>query len=65
MIHIMKLKEQYFNYIRYGTKEYEITNDNMQMRYTNMTNNPELFNVISNTFNADFVNLKDKNKHLK
>ena len=24
MIHIMKLKEQYFNYIRYGTKEYEI-----------------------------------------
>lgn len=45
--------------------EYEITNDNMQMRYTNMTNNPELFNVISNTFNADFVNLKDKNKLLK
>ena len=37
----------------------------MQMRYTNMTNNPELFNVIANTFNADFVNLKDKNKHLK
>ena len=24
MIHIMKLKEQYFNYIRYGSKEYEI-----------------------------------------
>lgn len=24
MIHIMKLKEQYFNYINYGTKEYEI-----------------------------------------
>ena len=24
MIHIMKLKEQYFNYIKYGTKEYEI-----------------------------------------
>ena len=24
MIHIMKLKEQYFNYIRYGNKEYEI-----------------------------------------
>ena len=43
--------------------EYEITNDNMKMRYTNMTNNPELSNVIANTFNADFVNLK--NKHLK
>ena len=24
MIHIMKLKEEYFNYIKYGTKEYEI-----------------------------------------
>ena len=24
MIHIMKLKEQYFNYIKYGTKTYEI-----------------------------------------
>ena len=24
MIHIMKLKEPYFNYIKYGTKEYEI-----------------------------------------
>ena len=24
MLHIMKLKEQYFNYIKYGTKEYEI-----------------------------------------
>lgn len=24
MIHIMKLKEQYFNYIKHGTKEYEI-----------------------------------------
>lgn len=45
--------------------EYEITNDNMKMRYTNMTNNPELSNVIANTFNADFVNLKHKNKHLK
>ena len=37
----------------------------MKMRYTNMTNNPELSNVIANTFNADFVNLKHKNKHLK
>ena len=41
-------------------REYEITDDNMQKRYTNMTNNSELFKVISNTFNADFVNLKDK-----
>jgi len=24
VIHIMKLKEQYFDYIKYGTKEYEI-----------------------------------------
>lgn len=24
MIHVMKLKEQYFNYIKYGTKKYEI-----------------------------------------
>ncbi len=24
MLHIMKLKEQYFNFIKYGTKEYEI-----------------------------------------
>ena len=24
MIHIMKLKEQYFNYIRYGSKQYEM-----------------------------------------
>lgn len=34
----------------------------MQMRYINMTNNPELFNVIANTFNTDFVNLKDKHR---
>ena len=45
--------------------EYEITNENMKMRYTNMTNNFELFNLISNTFNADFVNLKEKEKHIK
>lgn len=45
--------------------EYEITNENMLMRYTNMTNNSELFSIIGNTFNADFINLKDKNKHLK
>ena len=40
--------------------QYEITDDNMKMRYTNMTNNPKLFKVISNTFNVDVVNLKDK-----
>ena len=44
---------------------YEITNDNMQMRYLNMTSNPEIFKVIANTFNADIVNLKDKEKHIK
>ena len=37
----------------------------MQMRYINMTNNPELFNVIANTFNAEFVNLKTKEIHIK
>ena len=45
--------------------EYDITDDNMQKRYTNMTNNPELFKIISNTFNADFVNLKYKEKYIK
>ncbi len=42
--------------------EYEITGDNMKIRYTNMTNNLKLFKVIANTFNVDFVNLKDKRK---
>lgn len=45
--------------------EYEITNENMQMRYTNMTNNPGLFEIIANTFNADYVNLKDKPRYIK
>ena len=45
--------------------EYEITNDNMLMRYTNMTNNPKLFNVIANTFNAGDVGLKSKNKNIR
>ena len=40
--------------------EYEITNENMQMRYTNMTSNSELLSIIANTFNADYVNLKNK-----
>ena len=44
--------------------KYEITNENMLMRYTNMTNNSELFRTISNTFNSDFVNLKDKEKNI-
>ena len=30
-----------------------------------MTNNPKLFEVISNTFNVGVVNLKNKNKHKK
>lgn len=34
----------------------------MKMRYTNMTNNSKLFEVISNTFNVNIVNLKNKNK---
>lgn len=40
--------------------EYEITNENMQMRYTNTTSNSELLSIIANTFNADYVNLKNK-----
>lgn len=40
--------------------KYEITDDIMKMRYTNMTNNPKLLEVISNSFNMDVVNLKDK-----
>ena len=32
----------------------------MQMRYTNMTSNSELLSIIANTFNADYVNLKNK-----
>ena len=45
--------------------KYEITNENMLMRYTNMTSNLELFGIIANTFNADFVNLKDNDKCVK
>ena len=40
--------------------EYEITDDIMKMRYTNMTNNTKLFEAISNIFNVDVVNLKSK-----
>ena len=39
--------------------EYEITNDNMRARYTNMTNNSKLLNIIANTFNTD-INLNFK-----
>ena len=45
--------------------EYEITNENMQTRYINMTSNTELFSIIANTFNADYVNLKDKTGYIK
>ena len=44
--------------------KYEITDDIMRMRYTNMTNNSKIFEVISNTFNIDDVNLKSKNNHI-
>lgn len=40
----------------------EITDDIMQRRYTNMTNNLKLFNEISNTFNVGVVNLKENCK---
>ena len=41
--------------------KYEITCDIMKMRYTNMTNNLKLLEVISNTFNMNTINLKSKN----
>ena len=37
--------------------KYEVTDNIMKMRYNNMTNNPELFEIISNTFNVDVTNL--------
>lgn len=40
--------------------KYEITDDIMRMRYANMTNNHKLREIISNTFNVNIVNLKDK-----
>lgn len=40
--------------------KYEITDDIMKKRYTNMTNNPKILEMIANTFNVDFINLKDK-----
>lgn len=40
--------------------ECEITDNIMQRRYANMTNNPKLFNAISNTFDVSMVNLKKK-----
>lgn len=45
--------------------EYEITEDMMMKRYTNMTNKPDLLNIISNTFNTKKVNLKEKNNNEK
>lgn len=41
-------------------KEYEITDSIMQKRYTNMTDDEELSNVISNTFDVNSCNLKEK-----
>lgn len=40
--------------------QYEITENIMQKRYTNMTSKHELSRVISNTFNVNKVNLKEK-----
>ena len=42
------------------SNKYEINDNLMKMRYINMTNNPKLFEVISNTFNVEVVNLKKK-----
>lgn len=43
------------------SNKYEITKDNMSMRYTNMSNNKKMSEVILNTFNI-VVNLKNKYK---
>lgn len=40
------------------SNQYEITKDNMSMRYTNMSNNKKMSEVILNTFNI-VVNLKN------
>ena len=44
---------------------YEITDNIMKMRYTNMTNNSKIFNKISNTFNVDIINIKIKKSYQK
>ena len=44
---------------------YEITDNIMKMRYTNMTNNSKIFNKISNTFNVDIINIKIKKRYQK
>ncbi len=47
------------NYIVLCTnKKYKITNEIMQKRYSNMTNNYKLFKIIANIFNTNFVDLK-------
>ena len=43
-----------------SNNKYEITDNIMQRRYTNMTNNPKLFNVISTIFNVSDISLKEK-----
>lgn len=43
-----------------SNNKYEITDNIMQRRYTNMTNNPKLFNVISTIFNVSAISLKEK-----
>lgn len=42
--------------------EYIVTDDSMLKRYINMSNNSDLLDVISNTFNTNAVNLKNKSE---
>ena len=41
--------------------QYEITENIMMKRYTNMTMKNELLSIISSTFNVDTINFKEKN----
>lgn len=41
-------------------EKFDITDENMRKRYSNMSNKPEILNVISNTFNMGKINLKNK-----
>lgn len=40
--------------------KFEISDENMRKRYSNMSINPKILNVISNTFNMGEINLKNK-----
>ncbi|MBQ9012885.1 MAG: hypothetical protein IJ094_04890 [Bacilli bacterium] len=41
-------------------KKYEITEDNMKKRYSNMSSIPRIYEIISNTFNTNEVKLINK-----